>query len=87
MDFDTEGPNVRAARIAPYRGHSPSEIKVAAFAVLLVVIGATYVALTRTWIGRAAFAYAQNPEAAALMGVKLTACRRLSRFIPPRSRG
>jgi branched-chain amino acid transport system permease protein len=46
------------------------KIKVAAFAVLLVVIGATYVALTRTWIGRAAFAYAQNPEAAALMGVK-----------------
>jgi branched-chain amino acid transport system permease protein len=46
------------------------KIKVAAFAVLMVVIGATYVALTRTWIGRAAFAYAQNPEAAALMGVK-----------------
>jgi branched-chain amino acid transport system permease protein len=46
------------------------KIKVTAFAVLLVVIGATYVALTRTWIGRAAFAYAQNPEAAALMGVK-----------------
>ena len=46
------------------------KIKVAAFAVLLVVIGATYLALTRTWIGRAAFAYAQNPEAAALMGVK-----------------
>ena len=46
------------------------KIKLAAFAVLLVVIGATYLALTRTWIGRAAFAYAQNPEAAALMGVK-----------------
>jgi branched-chain amino acid transport system permease protein len=46
------------------------KIKLATFAVLLVVIGATYVALTRTWIGRAAFAYAQNPEAAALMGVK-----------------
>jgi branched-chain amino acid transport system permease protein len=46
------------------------KMKLAVFAVLLVVIGLTYLALTRTWIGRAAFAYAQNPEAAALMGVK-----------------
>ncbi|GAC1333976.1 MAG: branched-chain amino acid ABC transporter permease [Beijerinckiaceae bacterium] len=46
------------------------KIKLAVFAVLLVVIGTTYLALTRTWIGRAAFAYAQNPEAAALMGVQ-----------------
>jgi branched-chain amino acid transport system permease protein len=46
------------------------KMKLAVFAVLLVVIGSTYLALTRTWIGRAAFAYAQNPEAAALMGVK-----------------
>jgi branched-chain amino acid transport system permease protein len=47
-----------------------TKMKLAVFAVLLVVIGSTYLALTRTWIGRAAFAYAQNPEAAALMGVK-----------------
>ena len=46
------------------------KMKLAVFAVLLVVMGLTYLALTRTWIGRAAFAYAQNPEAAALMGVK-----------------
>ena len=46
------------------------KIKLAVFAVLLLVIASTYIALTRTWIGRAAFAYAQNPEAAALMGVK-----------------
>lgn len=46
------------------------KMKLAVFAVLLVVIGSTYLALTRTWIGRAAFAYAQNSEAAALMGVK-----------------
>ncbi|MBV8851113.1 MAG: branched-chain amino acid ABC transporter permease [Methylobacteriaceae bacterium] len=46
------------------------KIKLAVFAVLLLVIASTYLALTRTWIGRAAFAYAQNPEAAALMGVK-----------------
>ena len=26
--------------------------------------------MTRTWVGRAAYAYAQNPEAAALMGVR-----------------
>jgi len=37
--------------------------------VLLSIVGATYLGLTRTWVGRAAFAYAQNPEAAALMGV------------------
>jgi branched-chain amino acid transport system permease protein len=47
-----------------------TKMKLAVFSVLLVVIGSTYLALTRTWIGRAAFAYAQNPEAAALMGVK-----------------
>jgi len=44
-------------------------MKLAVFAVLLAVILATYAALTRTWSGRAAYAYAQNPEAAALMGV------------------
>ncbi len=45
------------------------KMKLAVFALLLVVILATYAALTRTWIGRAAYAYAQNPEAARLMGV------------------
>jgi len=40
------------------------------FGLLLAVILATYMALTRTWIGRAAYAYAQNPEAAELMGVR-----------------
>lgn len=47
-----------------------SKMKVVVFVVLLTVILATYAALTRTWIGRAAYAYAQNPEAAELMGVR-----------------
>jgi branched-chain amino acid transport system permease protein len=46
------------------------KMKLVVFAVLLGVIFATYAALTRTWIGRAAYAYAQNPEAAELMGVR-----------------
>ncbi len=46
------------------------KMKAVVFAVLLGVILATYAALTRTWAGRAAYAYAQNPEAAALMGVR-----------------
>ncbi|HLI10281.1 MAG TPA: branched-chain amino acid ABC transporter permease [Alphaproteobacteria bacterium] len=40
------------------------------FLILLGVILATYAALTRTWAGRAAYAYAQAPEAATLMGVR-----------------
>ncbi|MFY9898991.1 MAG: branched-chain amino acid ABC transporter permease, partial [Xanthobacteraceae bacterium] len=40
------------------------------FLVLLAVILSTYAALTRTWAGRAAYAYAQAPEAAMLMGVR-----------------
>jgi branched-chain amino acid transport system permease protein len=44
-------------------------MKVVVFAVIMMVIVATYLALARTWLGRAAFAYAQNPEAAMLMGV------------------
>jgi branched-chain amino acid transport system permease protein len=47
-----------------------SKMKLVVFVVLLGVILATYTALTRTWIGRAAYAYAQNPEAAELMGVR-----------------
>lgn len=46
------------------------KIKLVVFGVLLLVTIATYAALTRTWIGRAAFAYAQNREAAELMGVR-----------------
>lgn len=46
------------------------KMKAVVFAVLLVVIALTYAGLTRTWAGRAAYAYAQNPEAAALMGVR-----------------
>lgn len=45
------------------------KMKLVVFVVLLAVIFATYVALSRTWTGRAAYAYAQNAEAAALMGV------------------
>ena len=45
------------------------KMKLVVFVLLLAVIFATYAALTRTWTGRAAYAYAQNPEAAALMGV------------------
>jgi len=45
------------------------KMKLVVFAVIVVVIVATYFALARTWLGRAAFAYAQNPEAAMLMGV------------------
>ena len=47
-----------------------SKMKLVVFAVLLTVIVATYAALTRTWVGRAAYAYAQNAEAAELMGVR-----------------
>lgn len=46
------------------------KLKLLVFGILILVIVATYAALTRTWIGRAAFAYAQNPEAAELMGVR-----------------
>lgn len=46
------------------------KLRLVVFGLLLLVILATYAALTRTWIGRAAFAYAQNPEAAELMGVR-----------------
>jgi branched-chain amino acid transport system permease protein len=48
------------------------KMKAVVFVVLLCVILFTYAALTRTWAGRAAYAYAQNPEAAALMGVNTT---------------
>jgi len=46
------------------------KMKAVVFLVLLAVILATYAALTSTWAGRAAYAYAQAPEAAKLMGVR-----------------
>lgn len=46
------------------------KMKAVVFVVLLVVILSTYAALTRTWAGRAAYAFAQAPEAATLMGVR-----------------
>ena len=46
------------------------KMKAVVFGVLLLVILFTYAALSRTWAGRAAYAFAQNPEAAALMGVR-----------------
>ena len=45
------------------------KMKLVVFGVIIVVIVGTYFGLARTWLGRAAFAYAQNPEAAQLMGV------------------
>lgn len=47
-----------------------SRMKLVVFGALLAVILATWAGLTRTWVGRAAYAYAQNPEAAELMGVR-----------------
>jgi branched-chain amino acid transport system permease protein len=46
------------------------KMKAVVFGVLLGVILLTYAALTRTWAGRAAYAFAQAPEAAKLMGVR-----------------
>jgi branched-chain amino acid transport system permease protein len=49
------------------------KMKLVVFAALAAAVFATYWALSRTWIGRAAYAYAQNPEAAMLMGVRTEA--------------
>jgi branched-chain amino acid transport system permease protein len=46
------------------------KMRLVVFGVLLAVILLTYAALTRTWAGRAAYAFAQAPEAAMLMGVR-----------------
>ncbi len=46
------------------------KMKGVVFLVLIAVILATYAGLTRTWAGRAAYAFAQAPEAATLMGVR-----------------
>lgn len=56
-----------------YAGIVVPKMKLVVFGVLVAVIVGTYLALTRTWTGRAAFAFAQNPEAAALMGVRTKA--------------
>jgi branched-chain amino acid transport system permease protein len=46
------------------------KMKGVVFLILLSVILSTYAALTRTWAGRAVYAFAQAPEAAMLMGVR-----------------
>jgi branched-chain amino acid transport system permease protein len=46
------------------------KMKIVVFALLATVMFLTYSALSRTWMGRAAYAFSQNPEAAMLMGVK-----------------
>jgi branched-chain amino acid transport system permease protein len=51
-------------------GVSLPKMKLVVFALLLAAIFVTYGALARTWTGRAAYAFAQNPEAAMLMGVR-----------------
>lgn len=51
-------------------GISLSSMKLVVFAVLMVLILATYAGLLRTWLGRAAYAFSQNGEAAMLMGVR-----------------
>jgi branched-chain amino acid transport system permease protein len=51
-------------------GVSLPKMKVVVFALLAVVVFLTYAGLSRTWIGRAAYAFAQNPEAAMLMGIR-----------------
>ncbi len=53
-----------------FGGISLPRMKLVVFGVLLVIILATYGVLSRTWSGRAAYAFAQNPEAAVLMGVR-----------------
>src|SRR5258708_3730968 len=51
-------------------GISLSKMKLMVFALLAATIFLTYAALSRTWMGRAAYAFSQNPEAAMLMGVR-----------------
>lgn len=48
-------------------------VRVVTFLLLISVIAITWLSLSRTWLGRATFAYAQNPEAATLMGVNTKA--------------
>src|SRR4029078_5075643 len=51
-------------------GVSVPKMKLVVFALLAAVMFLTYAALSRTWMGRGAYAYAQNPEPAMLMGVR-----------------
>lgn len=44
-------------------------MKLVVFLLLVAVIGLTWLGLSRAWLGRATRAYAQNAEAAMLMGV------------------
>jgi len=46
------------------------KMKLVVFALLALVIFLTFAGLSRTWLGRSAYAYSQNPEAAMLMGVR-----------------
>jgi len=50
-----------------------SRMKVLSFGLLVAVVALTWAGLARTWLGRATRAYAQNPEAAMLMGVRTSA--------------
>lgn len=46
------------------------KMKILMCVILVSLFLLTYVALSKTWAGRAAYAYSQNPEAAELMGVQ-----------------
>jgi branched-chain amino acid transport system permease protein len=46
------------------------KMKIVVFASLAATMFVTYAALARTWMGRAAYAFSQNPEAAMLMGIR-----------------
>lgn len=45
-------------------------MKVVVCLLLMLTVAATWLALQRTWMGRAAFSYAQSAEGAKLMGVR-----------------
>ena len=47
-----------------------SRMKILSFGLLVFIVAVTWAGLARTWLGRATRAYAQNPEAAMLMGVR-----------------
>jgi branched-chain amino acid transport system permease protein len=49
------------------------KMKIIVFLLLTTVIGLTWAGLSRAWLGRATRAYAQNAEAAMLMGVPTSA--------------
>jgi branched-chain amino acid transport system permease protein len=47
-----------------------SRMRVIVFGLLVTVVALTWLGLARTWLGRATRTFAQNPEAAMLMGVR-----------------